>query len=258
MSTIKEQIKVNWKRVVIFLIIAISISNIFRFHLIELNGFEKYFPNWIFILLSVILEGSGIFIGALYAIFLLKKERKTEISLFGKSKNLSLLIVSIPIFLLTIIGVKNEFEINSHLYGLFAVITTLLYCIMEEYGWRGYLQEEFKRFKDWQKYLGIGFLWYLWHLTFLTDATIGDNLFFLGMMIFGSWGIGQIAELTKSIVISAGFHLIIQIMMFNALIKNGINGTQKMIILGISIFIWIVILELWKKKISNENTNNTY
>ena len=155
---------------------------------------------------------------------------------------------------MTIVGVKNDFEIDAHLYGFIAITGTLLYCIMEEYGWRGYLQEELKTLKTWQKYLVIGFIWYLWHLTFLTKATIGDNLFFLAMMILGSWGIGQVVESTKSIIAGACFHMIIQIMMFNALIKNGINGTEKLIILGISVVIWFVIIKKWEKENTIANT----
>lgn len=68
------------------------------------------------------------------------------------------------------------------------------------------------------------------------------------MMIFGSWGIGQVAETTKSILASACFHLIINIMMYNSLIKNGLDGTQKLIILGVSIVLWIIITEKWKKE----------
>jgi membrane protease YdiL (CAAX protease family) len=147
-----------------------------------------------------------------------------------------------------VIGVENEFEMDSHLYGFIAITGTLIYCIMEEYGWRGYLQEELKIVKPWLKYLIIGFIWYLWHLTFLTKATIGDNLFFLAMMIFGSWGIGQVAESTKSIIASACFHLIIQIMMFNALIKNGIDRNEKLIILGVSVALWFVIIKKWEKE----------
>ena len=216
----------------------------------------KLLPTWLFILIIALLEGSGVIIGALITIFLLKKKRKTEITLFGTSKSKSILMTVIPIIILTIIGVTNEYEMNSHLYGFIAVVGTLIYCIMEEYGWRGYLQEELKGIKSWQKYLGIGFLWYLWHLTFLTEATIGDNLFFLGMMIFGSWGIGQVAESTKSIIASACFHLIIQIMMFNALIRNGIDGTEKIIILGISVIIWIAIIKKWEKQ--NTIANKVY
>jgi len=126
---------------------------------------------------------------------------------------------------------------------------------MEEYGWRGYLQEELKELKPWKKYLIIGFIWYLWHLTFLTKASLGDNLFFLGMMILGSWGIGQVAESTKSILASACFHMIIQIMMLNALIKDGIDGTEKIIILGISIVIWFVIIKKWEKESAIANTS---
>jgi hypothetical protein len=68
-------------------------------------------------------------------------------------------------------------------------------------------------------------------------------------MIFGSWGIGQVAETTKSILASACFHLIINIMMYNSLIKNGLDGTQKLIILGVSVILWIIITEKWKKEI---------
>ncbi len=75
------------------------------------------------------------------------------------------------------------------------------------------------------------------------------QLVFFGMMIFGSWGIGQVAETTKSILASACFHLIINIMMYNSLIKNGLDGTQKLIILGVSVILWIIITEKWKEEI---------
>ena len=240
--------RINWKRIGLFLVIAITISNIFRFDIFELKPELEQLPTWIYILTSVLLEGSGVIIGALIVLPLLKKQRKTEISLFGTSKSKSLLMAIIPIIMLTIIGVENEFELDTHLYGFIAITTTLIYCIMEEYGWRGYLQEELKILKPWQKYLIIGFIWYLWHLTFLTDASLGDNLFFLGMMVFGSWGIGLVAESTKSIVASACFHLAIQIMMFNALIKDGIDGNEKLIILGVSVALWFVIVKKWEKE----------
>lgn len=246
---------ISWKRILLFLLIAITISNIFRFDVFELKSELEKLPTWIYILTSILLEGSGVIIGALLIIPFLKKQRKTEISLFGTSKTKSLLMASIPILVLVVNGVKNDFEMNNHIYGLVASIGTILYCIMEEYGWRGYLQEELKELKPWKKYLIIGFIWYLWHLTFLTKASLGDNLFFLGMMILGSWGIGQVAESTKSILASACFHMIIQIMMLNALIKDGIDGTEKIIILGISIVIWFVIIKKWEKESAIANTS---
>tara|TARA_B100000768_G_C11248611_1_gene362971 strand:- start:7 stop:774 length:768 start_codon:yes stop_codon:yes gene_type:complete len=243
-----ENNKISWKRILIFFIIATAISNIFRFDVFEIISELEKLPTWIFILTAPLLGGSGVIIGALITISFLKKQRKTEISLFGTSKSKSLIMAVIPIIIVTIVGVKNDFEMDAYLYGFIAITGSLLYCIMEEYGWRGYLQEELKSLKPWRKYLAIGFIWYLWHLTFLTNATVGDNLFFLAMIIFGSWGIGQVAESTKSIIASACFHLIIQIMMFNGLIKNGIDGSEKLLILGVSVVLLYVVVKKWEKE----------
>ena len=240
--------KLNWKRIAIFLIIAIVISNIFRFNVFGHKELLKTLPPWLNILILVFLEGSGVIFGAVISIYLLKKKRKTEITFFGTSKSKSILMALIPVIILTIIGINNEFKLNSHFYGFIAITGTLIYCIMEEYGWRGYLQEELKSIKPWKKYFGIGFLWYFWHLTFLKEVSISDNLFFLGMMVFGSWGIGQIAKSTKSIMACACFHLIIQIMMYNSLIKNGIDGIEKLIIFGVSVVLWFVIIKKWEKE----------
>ena len=68
-------------------------------------------------------------------------------------------------------------------------------------------------------------------------------MLFFAMMVFGSWDIGQIAESTKSILACVCFHMIIQIMMFNALIKNGIDGTEKLIVILVSVTIWFVIIK---------------
>lgn len=66
---------INWKRVIIFFLIAITISNIFRFDIFELKPELEKLPTWIFILTSIFLEGSGVIIGALIAISLLKKRK---------------------------------------------------------------------------------------------------------------------------------------------------------------------------------------
>jgi hypothetical protein len=57
-------------------------------------------------------------------------------------------MMSIPITLLIMIEVKNDVERNCHLYGLIASIGTSLYCMIEEYGWIGYLTNELKRLKS--------------------------------------------------------------------------------------------------------------
>lgn len=153
-----------------------------------------------------------------------------------------------PIVTLSAMGVRNDYALENHIYGFISIIGSLLYCIIEEYGWRGYLKDELASLNEWKQSLLIGSMWYVWHLSFLTNASLDGNFFFWAILIFGSWGIGRVAEQTKSILASACFHLIVQIMMFNSLIRNGINGTEKIIIMVVCITLWMAILTKWKKQ----------
>jgi Gpi18-like mannosyltransferase len=97
-----EANQISWKRVIIFMMIGTIISNVFRFDVFHLESELKQLPAWIFVAVAVLLEGSGIFIGALIAIFLLKKRRETAITFFGTSKSKGLLMVMIPIIFLPV------------------------------------------------------------------------------------------------------------------------------------------------------------
>lgn len=234
-------------RISIFYIIGIVLSNVFRFDLLNFYK-SKETLTVLELLLTSPLGAIGLLIGALISLYLLKKERKLSFSLFGTSWKWSLIMLSIPIILLVIFGVQNENGLNAHYYGLIGGIGTLIYCFCEEIGWRGYLQDELKSVKEWKRVVLIGFLWYLWHLSFISNQNFIDNIQFLGWMIFGSWGIGKVIDLTKSIIAATCFHMIINIIMFNTLMKNGIDGSSKLIILGVSVAIWILILIIWGKE----------
>lgn len=245
-------------RLILFIIIAFGVSNLFRFDIFHINKLLEENFTWNYLLLEAILEGSGIFIAGLLGLFLLKKHRKVDISFFGTSKSKSILMAFIPTILLIIIGVPNKYGMDAHLFGLIAAFGSFIYCIMEEYGWRGYLQEEFQFLKPILKFLLVGFIWYAWHLSFLTQATLVDNLFFLGTLLLGSWGIGKIAELTNSILACSCFHLIVNIFMYNHFFNNAFSGTSKIIILIVSILLWTLILTKWKQDLKNTNlTHNS-
>jgi len=241
------------KRLLLFISIGYGLSNIFRFDIFQFNKVLEYNFKWSYLIIEGLLEGCGIFIAGLLGLYLLRKQRKVNISFFGTSRSKSLIMFSIPTVLLIIIGVQNKYGINSHLFGLIAALGTFIYCIMEEYGWRGYLQEELKFLKPIAKFLLIGIIWYAWHLSFLTEATLLDNMYFLGALIFGSWGIGQVAELTNSILASSCFHFIINIMMYNHFFNDAFTGNSKLIILIVSITLWVFILREWKKDLITEN-----
>lgn len=234
-------------RIVIFYILAITLSNVFRFDLLHLKESLDKLPYWVALFFSPI-EAIGVLIGALLAIYLLKKEQSVEISMFGTSVKWSIIMSIIPIVLMAVIGIKNESGNNIHIYGLLAGMSTFIYCYFEEIGWRGYLEEEFKGFANWKRIVIIAVMWYVWHLSFLQNHDIVANLKFCGWLLLGSWGIGKTIQLTKSIFAAACFHMIINIIMFNGYISNGIDGNGKMIILGVSVILWILILRIWKKE----------
>lgn len=245
-------------RISVFYIIAIVLSNIFRFNLFGFEEKMDAFPVWIAFVIKALSEGSGVFIGAIIAIHLLKKKRNTSISLFGTSKIKSLIMIAVPVSLLILTGVENSNEINSNCFGLIVGASTFFYCFFEEYGWRGYLQEELAEITSWKRYLIIGSLWYLWHLSFLNTTSVIQNLFFLVILIFASWGIGQIVIKTKSIIASACFHMIINIMMFNSVTKNGLTLSLMFIILSVTIAIWIFLLIKWDNNMANTAINTQY
>jgi membrane protease YdiL (CAAX protease family) len=244
-------------RMLLFYVIAIIVSNIFRFDIFDIRDKTSELHPLVFTLL-VILEGIGVLLGAFIGIQLMKKAKPSSMSLFGTSRTKSLLLFILPIIVFTIIGISNEYEMNSTIYGFIAGLGIFIYCIFEEYGWRGYLQDELSELKSWKRYLLIGFLWYLWHLPFLSNTNIADNLIFLGMIIFGSWGIGQIAIATKSIIACAAFHFIVNIFTVNQLIKNGFGGYSKWVAIGIILTLSIMIVNKWTKLAKNTNANSGY
>ena len=252
MNSINESKSGLKVRIIIFLVIAFGVSNIFRFDIFHLNEVLEKNSNWSYLITQGILEGSGIFSAGVFGLYLLKKQRPIDVSFFGSSKVKSILMALVPTILLISIGVQNKYEINVHLYGLIAAFGSFIYCIMEEYGWRGYLQEEFKFLKPVIRFLLIGFIWYAWHLSLLTEATVLDNLFFLGMLIMGSWGIGKVSELTNSILACSCFHLIVNIFMYNHFFNNAFTGYSKLIILIVCLLFWIVILIKWKKDLQHK------
>ena len=246
----KEQL--SWTRIVLFFVVATVVSNIFRF---DVFGFRPYFeqlPVLLSILVILALEGSGVIAAAWLCMALLRRQRSTNITLLGTSKFKGLMMAAIPVLVVMSIGVVNDAGVSEHIYGLAAIVGSLSYCIMEEYGWRGYLHEELRGVSPPVKYVSIGCIWYVWHLSFLTEATLGSNLFFLSMIILGSWGIGQVVEATKSVLASACFHLVIQIIMYNSFIKDGMGIVEKLGMLAVCVIAWFLIIKKWEKEQASE------
>lgn len=214
--------KPNWRRVAVFMLLATALSSVARFDVVSLSTLLPTFGTQVApVLLMALLEGVGIALAAWWGSRMLAKHQRLPYSLLGAEPTLALAMVALTLGLIVCLGLANPYGVEPRLYGALAAGTTLLYCLMEEFGWRGYLQAELAALANGPKYALIGTAWYLWHLSFLTDASWQANLLFWGAMIGGSWGIGQVMRSTQSILACACFHLCFQIIAFNALFKGG-------------------------------------
>ncbi|MFD2476128.1 CPBP family intramembrane glutamic endopeptidase [Epilithonimonas zeae] len=112
------------------------------------------------------------------------------------------------------------------------LFTVLVYGLLEEIGWRGFLQEQLKNLPKLQSIIIITVLWFIWHLNFeFTDS----NMIFLGVLFLGTWGIGKVYNNTYSLLAVAGFHS------RNNFFRNGLHQTE-LILIVILLVIWIIYL----------------
>ena len=147
--------------------------------------------NYAFQVSAALVTGLGPALGALVAMFLFK--RKTEYTLIGKSAWKSITTIVIPCIVFGIIGGWN---LGVTCFWAFA------YGLLEEYGWRGFLQYELRKLPVWQYVLIITVMWFLWHL----DLNLRSALSFFLLLLFASWGIGKVVSETHSLLLCAAFH----------------------------------------------------
>ncbi|MCC7501432.1 MAG: CPBP family intramembrane metalloprotease [Flavobacteriales bacterium] len=233
-------------RILLFYTIAVVVSNVFRFDLLHLNAVWAAWSGLGYLVARNVLEGSGVLLGALVGLYALRRVRPLTISFWGTSQRRVLAMAAVPLVLLTLIGVRNAYGVNEHLFGAVATAAVLMYCTMEEYAWRGYLQQELGGLQHMLRYGLIGVLWYGWHLSFLENPGLWPNVFFLGTLVLGSWGIGQVAVITRSIAACACFHFIINIALFNVFFHKALDPPMLAGVMVACIGAWILILRKWE------------
>ena len=174
--------------IVTFYIIALLVRLI---SLLVVNKFPSIETNHALQVSAALATGLGPAVGALVAMFIFK--RKTEYTLRGKSSWKSIATIVIPCIVFCIIG---GWDLGATCLVAFA------YGLLEEFGWRGFLQYELRKLPVWQYVLIITVMWFLWHL----DLTQRSVLPFFLLLLLASWGIGKVVSETHSLLLCAAFH----------------------------------------------------
>ncbi|MCG2611823.1 CPBP family intramembrane metalloprotease [Flavobacterium sp. SM15] len=236
---LSEQIRViNWLRILLF------------YGIILLGTyFARKLPNLLKLLLEQISDVSFSFnynhgfvtlIVSLLFYHFSKVEQK--ITLFGNNKMKSILFPVILFSCYSIYGMNNGEDINKHSWAFIICSFALVYNIMEEYAWRGYLIESLGKTNYVIKSLVSGVFWCAWHLLVFSnfDQYGGFWIFFAFCIIFAfilTFAVSQ----TRSILVTATIHAFI---------------IQINIIALICFIVFILLLLTWNKQLFKSNNGS--
>lgn len=162
---------------------------------------------------------------------------KSTYSLLGNNKLRSLLFPIILLVTYSIYGISNQHGINEHLWAFIFCLFTLLYDLMEEYTWRGYLIESLGKIQVLIKGVIAGIFWGFWHLLIFNnfDQYGGFGVFLAFSIIFSLILTFSVSK-TKAFIIPATIHAL--------LIRT------NMVTL-ICFILFALILLTWNKKLFN-------
>jgi membrane protease YdiL (CAAX protease family) len=181
--------------------------------------------------IKIILQGIGPTIGVIVA-SLIFKIKFHPMTLKGNYKQI--LVPFSTYWFLPILLISAHAFLTKGSFPVLTVSMFFMYGLLEEIGWRGFLQQQLKGLPKIWNILIIGILWFIWHLNFEMTTM---NLLFLGLLIFGSWGIGIVADKTNSLLAVSAFHTL-----------NNIKTENNLIIIGILVVIWILMIIYSERK----------
>lgn len=216
--------KINYWAIAIFYIIAVLCR-----YLTNKTGVLDGVSN---LFVKSILTGVGPALGAV-AVFTLFKI-KPVMTLKGNYKKLLL-----PLFIywvLPIVLICTVIYLSNGTFPWTVIFSILVYGLLEEIGWRGFLYQHLKPLPLFLNICIVTVLWFLWHLNFELSLS---NLLFLGILLFGSWGIGKVSDITNSLLAVSAFHSLNNF--FPSL------DTTRVLVLLVLLAIWIVSLVIRKR-----------
>jgi hypothetical protein len=197
---------VHWPAVVCFYALACAIS--FALHNAP-NPTEGWLPYHI-----IFTYGLGP-IGAALICRRLFPSVPLVVSVLGTSPGRTLLFVGLPFWIGCLFGVTNKRGIDPHFFGGLVVLSAVLYGIVEEAGWRGFLHNALSPLPRAWRVAITAPLWLVWHFTIMTDlkgifgnGVLGGTTIWAMILVFilGSWGLGNAAERTRSVLVAACMH----------------------------------------------------
>lgn len=232
------ELHVNWKSVLLFICIAFVISAPANLGWLSGTSDDFRLPFGLD-QFKILAQGVGPFVAGL----VLRKIHPVDSSLRGKYKNTGWLMVGISIMLIAVIGNPNDKGLNPYYWGGLTALILSIHAYFEETGWRGYLEHALRPLPEAARVLLISMVWYLWHLSFLSDNSLQAELIFFTILLVGTWLLGRLFKQTQSILIVAAFHSV-----FNLMQWWNLTMIPKIIWLFVLVLFWILLMTFQKKR----------
>lgn len=217
--------KIHVPAIVLFYIIAVAL----RFLAVKTPVLDQVSNQY----LKILLRGIGPAIGAVAAFTLFKIP--AGLSLKGIYKNL--LLPFAVYWILPAVLIASVYYLQNGRFPIVLMFTVLVYGLLEETGWRGFLQQQLQPLPKIYSIIIITILWFSWHLNFEVSTS---NLIFLGIIFLGSWGIGKVYDKTASLLAVAGVHSL------NNFFRDGLHETE-LILIAVLLAIWVGFI-IWYDK----------
>jgi membrane protease YdiL (CAAX protease family) len=218
-SMTKAEIKRNAGAVIVFYLIAISCR-----YATNKTGLLAHIDHDFF---RIVVQGVG---PAVAALFVFKVFRiKPQMTLTGGYLN-----KWIPLFIFWILPVVAivTFAYLSTAKWSFFILPILIYALLEEIGWRGFLQPALSFLPKFAGILIVTILWFIWHLNF---AFTTSSILFFGVLLLGSWGMAAISRKTNSVLAVSAFHAAYDV--YAAVEKPSV---YFMVLLAVIFLIWLL------------------
>lgn len=224
---IKALKQVEWWKILLFYSIILLATFLARLlpnvlQLILSYFSDKYYP-WNF--------NHGFAVLLVTFFFYKYSKRKTEFSLLGNQKYKSIIFPIILCAGYAYYGIPNDQGVNPHIWALLFCVFTLMYDLMEEYAWRGYLIENLGPLVWSAKAVISGVFWAVWHLLiFQNFDQFGGFWIFLLLCIVFSFLLTFSVIRTKSILVAATLHAL--------MIRSNFVTLACLIIYLLRLFTW--------------------
>lgn len=231
----------RWPRIGLFYLIAIAVSALARLHW-HTGAVSSASAGAMY---GHLVAGAGPALGVL-AVWMIFRHRP-PLTFGGTNGMLASVAIAVPGLVLALRGVVNPFGLEPHLFGLHMGVWIAAYAVLEEIGWRGYLQSEFPDRARLSRYVIVGLFWYAWHLSWVTNPPIGGQIAAALILIAAAIGIGFVADRTGSILGAAAFHVLGNIMGMTTDFRALIPQHERLLLAGCCLVALLIVLRIWRE-----------